>query len=255
MNGSDNISLRPIGLMETPWTYLSSLPRQPNTLVENFGFIRWTANKTGSTSFPQKKIAVLFSFHQNKTWKPLVQPPRGSSDKKRGVFATRAPYRPNEVGLSFVDLIAFNNQGLWIKNHDLIHGTPILSIENLSPCDGATHGWLKDLKILKIIFLPLPKKQIDFLKIHGEFTLESAIKIWLSNEPMNSKEKRVEQLSDKEGVFFYRTWRAQFELKEETVTVLNIFSGYSPNELMDKEDPYLDKSLHRKFSAFFDLLK
>src|SRR6266404_1671756 len=48
-----------------------------------------------------ERIWIIYQFHHNTDWKPKVTPPRGPRIK-RGVFATRAPYRPNALGLSCV---------------------------------------------------------------------------------------------------------------------------------------------------------
>ena len=50
-----------------------------------------------------KLIWVVFWFHQNRSWRPKVLPPRSTTGRK-GVFATRSPHRPNPIGLSVVRL-------------------------------------------------------------------------------------------------------------------------------------------------------
>lgn len=64
-------------------------------------------------------IWILFGFHHNQNWKPLVQTPR--SDRKIGLFATRAPYRPNPIGLSCVSLISVSGLSLAIGPNDLLN--------------------------------------------------------------------------------------------------------------------------------------
>ena len=80
-------------------------------------------------------------------WNDLVQPPRDS--QKRGLFATRAPHRPNPIGISLVELRAVRKRVLHIGPHDLLDGTPVLDVKPyLSYADSvpdARHGWVDEL--------------------------------------------------------------------------------------------------------------
>eukprot|EP01064_Diplonema_japonicum_P036914 TRINITY_DN847_c8_g2_i1.p1 TRINITY_DN847_c8_g2~~TRINITY_DN847_c8_g2_i1.p1 ORF type:complete len:416 (+),score=72.48 TRINITY_DN847_c8_g2_i1:55-1248(+) len=81
-------------------------------------------------------------------WKSMIVPPRDT--KLRGLFATRSPHRPNPIGLSCCRLLNVSGRVLTIRNHDLLHGTPILDIKPYLPfCDAhpdANHGWVDDLE-------------------------------------------------------------------------------------------------------------
>src|SRR5690606_8897037 len=68
-------------------------------------------------------IWVLFWFHQNAGWRPKVLPPR--SLRRRGVFATRAPHRPNPIGLSCVRLMNVQDLTLHVRGVDMLDGTPV----------------------------------------------------------------------------------------------------------------------------------
>lgn len=77
---------------------------------------------------------VVFWCHHARGRPLVVQPPR--DDKKRGVFATRAPQRPNPIGLSAVRLIRRDKRVLHIADHDLLDGTPVLDLKPYLPyCD------------------------------------------------------------------------------------------------------------------------
>ena len=74
-------------------------------------------------------------------------------DAEHGLFATRAPARPNPIGLSVVRLVRIIKQRLFIENVDIIDGTPLLDIKPFVP-DFDTHdaeriGWLAK-KVSKI---------------------------------------------------------------------------------------------------------
>jgi tRNA (Thr-GGU) A37 N-methylase len=76
-----------------------------------------------------------------------VQPPR--DQQKRGVFATRAPQRPNAIGMSCVRLLRIEKRVLHIADHDLLDGTPVLDLKPYLPyCDsvpGAEIGYVAGL--------------------------------------------------------------------------------------------------------------
>lgn len=82
---------------------------------------------------------VIFVFHQaiSEQWKPTVRPPRLGGNERVGVFASRAPYRPNPIGLSAVELLGIREeQGrltIDIRGVDLLDGTPVLDIKPYVP--------------------------------------------------------------------------------------------------------------------------
>ena len=77
---------------------------------------------------------VLWFAHLARGAPSKVLPPRDT--QKRGVFATRAPQRPNAIGLSCVRLLAIERRVLHIADHDLLHGTPVLDLKPYLPyCD------------------------------------------------------------------------------------------------------------------------
>ena len=94
-------------------------------------------------------IWVLAWLHLNEGWNVQVIPPRGSKIK-RGLFATRAPHRPNPIGLSALKLIGINGRKLKVRGIDLLDGTPVLDIKPYIPYTdsfpNAKAGWLEGLK-------------------------------------------------------------------------------------------------------------
>ncbi|WP_081698143.1 tRNA (N6-threonylcarbamoyladenosine(37)-N6)-methyltransferase TrmO, partial [Chitinivibrio alkaliphilus] len=93
-------------------------------------------------------IWVLYLFHLNETWNPKVSPPVNPDGKKKGVFATRAPHRPNRIGMSVVELCAVHpdTREVHIAAFDMLHNTPVLDIKPYLPdADSFPHaqrGWL-----------------------------------------------------------------------------------------------------------------
>ena len=82
-------------------------------------------------------------------WKAQVLPPRGPK-KKRGVFATRSPHRPNPIGITPVELIRVEKRRLIVGEVDLIDGTPILDIKPYVPAidafPGSKAGWVDEIE-------------------------------------------------------------------------------------------------------------
>jgi len=72
-------------------------------------------------------IMLIYHFHLSEGYELSVKP--FVDDKLRGVFATRAPKRPNPVGISVVKLIKVEGNLLYIENVDIIDGTPLLDIK------------------------------------------------------------------------------------------------------------------------------
>jgi tRNA-Thr(GGU) m(6)t(6)A37 methyltransferase TsaA len=84
-------------------------------------------------------IWLLFVFHQalREDWCPTVRPPRLGGNRRIGVFASRAPFRPNPIGLSAVRLEGIDCQDgrcrLQLRGADLVEGTPVLDIKPYLP--------------------------------------------------------------------------------------------------------------------------
>lgn len=171
---------------------------------------------------------VIFVFHQAKDWKPMIQPPRGS-EKKVGVFASRSPYRPSPIGLSLVRLRAVKGRKLEIEASDLLDGTPILDIKpyvaGADEADSPTLGWMEFLNQppLKISLSAKARKQIEFIDSHKVgFSLLEKIHQQLEYSPFQNTSKRVKKLSATQGLFSHRYWRILFEVKKNSLKILEI---------------------------------
>jgi tRNA-Thr(GGU) m(6)t(6)A37 methyltransferase TsaA len=91
-------------------------------------------------------IIVLYSFHLSTDYKLIVKP--FLDDVSRGVFATRAPCRPNPIGLSVLRLEKIDGLTLHVSNIDIVDGTPLLDIKPFVPAfdcpPDVSIGWLSD---------------------------------------------------------------------------------------------------------------
>ena len=85
-------------------------------------------------------IWLLWQFSQNvrEGWSPTVRPPRLGGNVRKGVFATRSPFRPNNIGMSCVKLLSVETDPVFgpvltVEGADMINGTPILDIKPYHP--------------------------------------------------------------------------------------------------------------------------
>ena len=99
--------------------------RDPNALVGLEGYSHLWLIWQFST--------VAAEYAAGKSWRPTVRPPRLGGNARRGVFATRSPYRPNALGLSCVELACIENGDILVKGADLLDGTPIFDIKPYLP--------------------------------------------------------------------------------------------------------------------------
>ena len=124
------LTCTPIGFIRTPFADRHAAPRQA-ALEQVAARIELIASADFEHALSDLErwshIWVLYWFHENADWRPKVTPPRSS--EKRGVFATRAPHRPNPIGLSAVSLERVEGCTLHIRGADMIDGTPVLDIK------------------------------------------------------------------------------------------------------------------------------
>lgn len=96
---------------------------------------------TGILEYSYIWIIFDFSLAHKEEWSPTVRPPRLGGNKRMGVFATRSPYRPNNIGLSSVKLLGIKKDEKYgsriiVEGADLLDGTPIYDIKPyLKYCD------------------------------------------------------------------------------------------------------------------------
>ena len=198
-------------------------------------------------------VWILFWFHLNHDWHPKTQVPR-ISDRKISVFATRSPYRPNPIGMSLVELVEIKGRKLIIKGFDLLDGTPILDIKPFHPDADRPQtdfrgGWLTAGLDTRFEFQEshLFQQQCKYLQKVGVPELAAFCRQQLADNPMNSTSKRIRIITPDQGVISYRTWRVNFRINQNFVELMNVYSGYSREDLDSSSDLYRDKPIHRAF--------
>ncbi|WP_026317667.1 tRNA (N6-threonylcarbamoyladenosine(37)-N6)-methyltransferase TrmO [Algicola sagamiensis] len=137
------ISFEPVGILHSPYKQKFAIPRQPRLIPQARAWLALADHVNhpdtlrGIEDFSH--LWLVFAFHETmeKGWSNLVRPPRLGGNAKKGVFATRATFRPNAIGMSAVELIGIkkkgNRWGLELAGIDLLDQTPILDIKPYLP--------------------------------------------------------------------------------------------------------------------------
>lgn len=135
-------NFNPVGIIHSCYKEKFGIPRQP-LLVASPATIEFKSAYSSDEAFRELEnfshIWVIFVFHKtiNQDWHPTVRPPRLGGNKRIGVFASRAMFRPNPVGLSVVELKSIERKGqhivLNILGGDFLDGTPVLDIKPYIP--------------------------------------------------------------------------------------------------------------------------
>ena len=129
-----------IGHIHTDFSSKFGIPRQSGLVPELKGIISFEPEFRnpqafkGLEEFSHIWILWKFSKSEKEHWSATVKPPRLGGKKRMGVFATRSPYRPNDIGLSSVRLEKINfdekmGPMLYVAGADLLDGTPIYDIK------------------------------------------------------------------------------------------------------------------------------
>jgi tRNA-Thr(GGU) m(6)t(6)A37 methyltransferase TsaA len=205
-----------------------------------------------------ERIWLIYDFHHNENWKPMVMPPRGPR-VKRGVFATRSPYRPGGIGMSCVELVRIEGLQLFVKGFDLLDQTPILDIKPYLPYSDAfpqaRAGWTEGLEdeAFHVELSARAARQLSWLRANGVDQLEGFVRSQLEYDPLDHERKRVRlQTNTVDPARYelsYRTWRIDFVIQSEAKQILveGVRSGYLLDELRSSEDVYGDKTVHKHF--------
>ncbi|MEA5036952.1 hypothetical protein SDC9_39584 [bioreactor metagenome] len=142
----DPFTYMPIGIVRSPFTDTAGMPIQPAGAEGVRGTVDLRPDLTAGLSDLKEfsHIILIYAFHKSQGCSLQVTP--FLDTVQRGVFATRAPKRPNAIGLSIVRLIDIRENTLTIENVDLLDGTPLLDIKPYVPAFdafcSAKAGWL-----------------------------------------------------------------------------------------------------------------
>ncbi|MBU0475058.1 MAG: tRNA (N6-threonylcarbamoyladenosine(37)-N6)-methyltransferase TrmO [Bacteroidetes bacterium] len=124
------ITYEPIGIIHSEFIKPKGVPIQPTGANMAKGsidlFPKYIEGLKDLDGFSH--IILLYHFHLSKIPELIVNPYM-DNEEKHGIFATRAPSRPNSIGLSIVKLIGIEKNILFIQDVDIVDGTPLLDIK------------------------------------------------------------------------------------------------------------------------------
>jgi tRNA-Thr(GGU) m(6)t(6)A37 methyltransferase TsaA len=151
------IRYTPIGIIHTPFKTPAGTPIQPQGATGEDGTVEvFPEYVDGLADLPDfSHIYLIYHFHLSKPFAMRIKP--FLDDKSHGLFATRAPSRPNPIGISVVELIDIDKDKLHIRDIDVVDKTPLLDIKPYVPDfdvrEATKIGWLekKTQKIKKTI--------------------------------------------------------------------------------------------------------
>jgi tRNA (adenine37-N6)-methyltransferase len=145
-----DITFHPIGVIHSPFKELANMPIQPGGDTSSPGWIEiypeFAAGLKDLEGFSH--IVLLYFLHKVNRMQLTVIPFLDSDP--RGVFATRAPVRPNPIGLSVVPLQKIEGGSIFVDQLDILDGTPLLDIKPYVPefdaRKGIRIGWLEQAR-------------------------------------------------------------------------------------------------------------
>jgi tRNA-Thr(GGU) m(6)t(6)A37 methyltransferase TsaA len=145
-----SFAFQPIGVVHSPFKNKEDIPAERCASAEGFSDVRgeieifkeYEAGLKDTDGFSH--LIIFFVFHQSRGFELITKPFLDS--RRRGVFSTRSPHRPNPIGMTVVQVIGREQNVLRVAGVDMIEGTPILDIKPYTSRDikrAVKLGWLK----------------------------------------------------------------------------------------------------------------
>ncbi len=223
----EDFKISPIAHIESDFTTKFGIPRQAGIVSELQSRIVFEKEYRDIEAFRGiedfSHIWVIWQFSENLKggWSPTVRPPRLGGNERKGVFATRSPFRPNALGLSCLRLIRLEkdkNLGpvLYVAGADLMDGTPIFDIKPYvlyADCHpDALSGFAPDGgKTLEVKFAENVEKVLPEDKA-------KALRGVLANDPRPRYQNDPERIYAME----FGGFEVKFSVEGETLTVISI---------------------------------
>ncbi|MES2199732.1 MAG: tRNA (N6-threonylcarbamoyladenosine(37)-N6)-methyltransferase TrmO [Chlamydiota bacterium] len=234
------INIDPIGYVHCRYTEKADVPRQGALARGNQAVIRLFPGKNFEQALEDlegmERVWILFWMHEVTHFKAKVQPPRAVT--KKGLFATRSPHRPNPIGLSCVRLTAVKGLELYIEDHDLLEGTPVLDIKPYLPYadsfPDAKTGWMQEkVEANQIRWSDKALKEVLILQEQEGINLQEKIEARLDFFSKPSSSNRIKHIKGDFYLQSYKFWRIVIEKKTEepVLYVLTVLKACDTNNL------------------------
>ena len=223
-----DVSIQVIARMKSDFSTKFGSPRQSGLVKELRSTIvfepefRNSDALRGIEGFSHLWIIWQFSEAVRSQWSPTVRPPRLGGNTRMGVFATRSPFRPNNLGLSCVKLLGIEqtaNEGtvLHVAGADLMDGTPIFDIKPYSPDSDSYPDALGGFTTTAGDFLLKVDFPADLLSKLPADKQEAALEV-LSHDPRPSYQRDTNRVY---GLNFSE-FDIRFTVKADTLTVKEV---------------------------------
>ena len=227
----EQIPIRPIARMKSDFPTKFGIPRQSGLVQELRSTVIFEPEfrnpdaLRGIEDFSHLWLIWQFSEAVRTEWSPTVRPPRLGGNTRMGVFATRSPFRPNNLGLSCVRLLGVEHTEqygtvLHVGGADLMDGTPIFDIKPYIPyadCQPDAAGGFTDSTgdfLLSVDFPPA------LLALLPEDKREAAVAV-LSHDPRPSYQRKPGRIY---GVSF-AGFDIRFTVEDTMLTVVEILKN------------------------------
>ena len=224
----ENVNIQVIARMHSDFATKFGIPRQSGLVQELRSTIVFEPEfrnpdaLRGIEDFSHLWIIWQFSEAVRTGWSPTVRPPRLGGNTRMGVFATRSPFRPNNLGLSSVKLLGVEHTQeygtvLHVGGADLMDGTPIFDIKPYIPygdCHPEATGGFTDTAgefLLQVDFPPALRN------ILPQDKQAAAIGV-LSHDPRPSYQRKPDRVY---GITF-AGFDIRFTVKDDTLTVIAV---------------------------------
>lgn len=232
---TQNYLFKPIGFIDSPCKEKFGVPRQANLVPELLASVNILPEYSRTEAFSQVQsfshLWLLGVFHQavREDWQPTVRPPRLGGNARVGVFASRAPYRPNPIAMSVVQLIRIEQCGEHIRVHiagcDLVDGTPILDIKPYLPyADSqpqASAGYTRNVVLpnLAVEFSTAAQLALQEFPPHQPDELQALITRLIQQDP---RPAYAEDTADRHYAFRLYDFDVVFHVAADLATVENL---------------------------------
>lgn len=219
---SDLLTIAPIGFVRTPFVNKYDAPRQPQvdgrideSFVELFPHCNYEQALRDVDGCD--RIWLLTYFDRAIGWKPLSLTPRDRV--KRGVLATRAPHRPNPIGLTCVEVLGVKGLSIAVRGTDLLDRTPVIDIKPyVAYADSFPESrvrWLDELgqesSYTVVWSAPYSELPVD---------VRDHVHRVLSADPFPHPYRRIEATEDGAYMIAVREHRICFVIADHTVTIV-----------------------------------
>ncbi len=229
------MNIEPIACIRSGFTEKFGIPRQSGLVDDNISYVIFNEKYRVADAFRGLEdfsyIWLLWDFSKahREAWSPTVRPPVLGGNKRMGVFATRSPFRPNQIGLSSVRLLRVVYEGpeapyLEVAGADLLDGTPVYDVKPYLPYTDShpdAAAGFSEAGVLRLLNVHIPD---ELASVPDEQTYKAIYRI-LQLDPRPSYQKdssRVYGMS-------YGGYDIRFTVTDKDLFVKYIGSGKQEN--------------------------